>query len=95
MTAHWIIFPVAPDPFPVLIAFVAGDVEQNFDAGGFADGLKYGDRAADIRVESQFGFGVREADKRLGGKVKDNFRLIFLKCFHYPVEVPDISMNMS
>ena len=33
MAAHWIVSPVAPDPFPVFIAFVAGDVDQDFDAG--------------------------------------------------------------
>ena len=94
MTAHRIVFPVAPDPFPVFIAFVAGDVDEDLDTRGFADGLEDVDRAADIRVEGHFRFVVGEADKGLGGKVKDKFRLIFSESFDQPVEIADISMNM-
>jgi len=34
MTAHRVIFTITPDPFLVFIAFVAGDVDQDFHAGG-------------------------------------------------------------
>ena len=94
MAAHRIVFPVAPDPFPVFIAFIASDVNENFDAGSFADGLKYIDCAADIRIKSQFRFFERETDEGLGSKVKDKFRLIFLEGFDQPIVIADISMNM-
>jgi len=94
MAAHRIVFPVTPDPFPVFIAFVAGDVDQDLHAGGFADGLKHVDRAANVRVKGQFRLFVGEADKGLGTEVKDKFGLIFLESFHNLVEIADISMNM-
>ena len=94
MAAERIVFPVTPNPFPVFIAFVAGDVDQNFDAGGFADGLKHIDSTADICVEGQFRLLVGEADDGLGSEVKDKFGLIFIESLHQPVEIEDISMNM-
>ena len=94
MTAHWIVFPVAPNPLPVFIAFVAGDVDQDFNAGGFTDGLKDVDRAADVGIKGQFRLFVREADKGLGSQVKDKFRLMFLESFDQPIEIARISMNM-
>jgi len=36
-----------------------------------------------------------EADERLGGKVENKFRLIFFESLGQPVEIADISMNMS
>jgi len=95
VAAHRIIFSVAPDPFPVFIAFVAGDVDQDFDAGGFANGLKHIDRAADIGVKGQFRLVVGKADEGLGGQVKDKFRLMFLESLHEMIEITDIPMNMG
>jgi len=40
VTTHRVILPVAPDPFFVLVAFVAGDVDEDLDTRGFADGLE-------------------------------------------------------
>jgi len=95
MTAHRVVFSVAPDPFPVFIAFVAGDVDQDFDAGGFANGLKHIDRAADIGVKGQFRLVVGKADEGLGGQVKDKFRLMFLESLHEMIEITDIPVNMG
>jgi len=94
ITAHRVIFPVAPDPSPVFIALVAGDVDHDFDAGDCADGLKHVDRTADIRVKGHFRFVVGEADEGLGSEVKNKFRLIFFESLDQPVEIADISMNM-
>ena len=93
-TAQRINILVIPDPLLVFIAFVAGDVDQDFDTGGFTDGFKYVDRAADVRVEGHFRFVVGEADKGLGGKVEDKFRLIFVESSDQPVKIPNISINM-
>ncbi len=95
MAAQRVVFPVAPDPFPVFIAFIAGDVDQDFDTRCQANGLKNVDRAADVRVEGHFRLVIGEADEGLGSQVKDKFRLIFSESFNQPVEIAYIPMNVS
>ena len=94
MAAHRIVFPVSPYPFVVLIAFVAGDIDQDFDAGGFSDDLKHIDRTADVCIKGQFRLFVGEADKRLRGQMKNKFRLIFFKSLRQQVEIADISIDI-
>jgi len=94
IAAHRVVFPVSPDPFLVFIAFVGGDVDQDFDADGFTDGLKHVDRAADVGVEGQLRFVVGEAYDGLGRQVKDKFRLIFAESFEEMIKIADISMDV-
>jgi len=94
MAAHRIVFPVSPDPFLVFIAFVGGDVDQDLDAGGFADGLEDVDRTANVGVEGQFRFVIGEANDGLGCQVEDKFRLIFSESFEEMIKIADISMNV-
>lgn len=69
-----------PEPLLVFIAFVTGDVDQDFDAGGFAGGLKHVDRAADVRGEGPF--SVRRGRRTGAGRVEgiaDDLRPQFLQ----------------
>ena len=77
MTAHWLVLAIAPQPFTILVALVAGHVYDYALTSKGANGFKQVNGAHDIgRVIFKW-ILIADADDRLRREVKDHFGLEF------------------
>ena len=79
MTAHGVAFPVAPQPFTILVALVRGDVHQGADSWRAPRGFEHVDRAHHVGGKGFHGLCVGQAHQGLRSHVEDHFGLVLLK----------------
>ena len=75
MAAHGVIFAVPPFPLPVLIAFVAGDINNRSYGFCLPAHFKNVQRPHHIGGICFYRIAIRCAYQRLGREMKNNFRL--------------------
>ena len=93
MPTQRIIFPVAPHPLVVFIAFVSGDIDHRLDATCCADGLQHMHCSHHVGRIGGDRVLIRVAHQRLRCHVNDDFWLVFGKCALYCAQVTYVAQH--
>jgi hypothetical protein len=94
MAAHRVNLPIGPEPFPVFIAFIAGDADHRPKVWHAPTGIEQVHRALYIGRKCLNRRRIRQAHQRLGRKMKNNVGTRrchrgFKRC-----QIPNIALNM-
>jgi len=72
---HGFVLAIGPDPFPVFVALVGGDVNHGLDAGGLAHRFQQIDRAHDVNGVSLHRCDIGITYQRLRRQMQHNLGL--------------------
>ena len=76
MTVKPFIFPISPDPFPVLLDFIGGHVDKRTDTVRTADAFKHIDRPHDIGLIGTARILIALAPEGLGRQTVDGLAML-------------------
>ncbi len=88
-------FPVSPNPFPVFVYFIRGDIQDGRHPWGFPDAFQYVYRPHHIGFICIKGVFIAFPDNGLGSHMDYQLRAVFPKHCLQPMVIPHVAFHRN